>query len=546
MSTGFFLDEFYKEVTNPIGTGAVMGNAAYRKEIGTDAGLGPIYLNLGQQYANKQGRLFGFSAAFKAGPKASAENWNALYNIKDELSKKSGKGKAQLILDTILASGSSVLNENNRGTQKNSWFYAQNFQVKGKPADTNNLYSQVAAILWAAKTLYPDIPVFPVFDAYLMKSSGLFTIDKIKNNLSDIGLGEIIKTISQPVPKGWSNWNILSTLYHSDLINGFIGDSFKLAFEGKLPITKTYPSKDPDDYALPFFHETSRDRPTLPYAVDSKYAMIENNPSKKVNFEYSGKLYNLGDTYTKGNIPLDSSLYVPGGVNVAKGYDATKDVKTKQQPIGFGLNNELKNNDKNSTISTENGDYITSTMENNGTVNVNGMIHNYGDIINNGLLNLQGSINSFYGDISNNGTISGSAEIKGNLNNAGVISPGNSAGGLLFDGDLTHGDDGSKIIELGGDSHSFGDRISTEYDFIDVTGDIILDGGKLEVEMINCFELGADQAFVIAKADGNLIGEYNGLKNGEAVGEFNAIGGGMIALFISYDYNENEITLFTQ
>ena len=549
MTTGFFLDDFYQEIDNPEGKGTVIGNAGYfGKKIGKDSKGNPIYNNLGQKYANDEGRLFGFSAAFKLGTKAGTDNWTALIKIKDKFANLSDKEKATLILDTVLEYKSTILNNVNRGKDTTKWFYAQNFQKEDNlsySSDSSQLYSQVAAILWAAKTLYPDTPVFPVFDSYLMKSGGTFTIDKISKNLKEIGLDGIIKKIDKPLPQDVSNWNIVSTLYHSDLIDGFIGDSFKSEFEGKLPIAKNYPTDDPNTYALPFFHETTSARPPLPYAVDSKYEIITKD-DQKVDFEYFGNLYNLGDNHTAGDIPLDSSLYVAGDISIAKGYDANNNISATKQPIGFGLNNEIGSNGDNSTVTTKDGDFVTGEIENNGTMNLNETIHNYGSIINNGLLNAQGVINSFFGNISNNGTIAGAAEIRGDFSNSGLISPGNSAGGLLFNGSLTHAKNASKVIELGGDCNSFRDRINTEFDFIDVTGDLILDGGMLEVELIDGFELSEDQAFVIARVGGDLQGEYSGLENGALVGEFNAKYGGMTDLFISYDYTENEITLFTK
>ena len=47
-------------------------------------------------------------------------------------------------------------------------------------------------------------------------------------------------------------------------------------------------------------------------------------------------------------------------------------------------------------------------------------------------------------------------------------------------------------------------RTNTEFDFIDVTGDLILDGGVPEVELINDFEITADLVFVIARDGDDL------------------------------------------
>lgn len=146
----------------------------------------------------------------------------------------------------------------------------------------------------------------------------------------------------------------------------------------------------------------------------------------------------------------------------------------------------------------------------------------------------------------NSGSITGSGTIKGTITSSGSLKAGNSPGGLTIDGSLIHKTNGVKEIELAGDYDGNRDLWQTEHDFIDVTGDLVLDGGSLDVKCIDCFELRADQAFVIAKVGGDLMGEYDGLENGALVGEFNAIGGGMIDLFVSYDYDENEVTLFTK
>ena len=147
---------------------------------------------------------------------------------------------------------------------------------------------------------------------------------------------------------------------------------------------------------------------------------------------------------------------------------------------------------------------------------------------------------------ANGGSITGSGTIKGTINSSGALKAGNSAGGLMIDGSLIHQTNGIKEIELGGDYDGWRDLWNTQHDFIDVTGDLVLDGGTLDIKLIDGFELRADQAFVIAKVGGDLMGEYDGLENGALVGEFNAVGGGMIDLFVSYDYDENEVTLFTK
>ena len=145
---------------------------------------------------------------------------------------------------------------------------------------------------------------------------------------------------------------------------------------------------------------------------------------------------------------------------------------------------------------------------------------------------------------ANGGSITRSGTIKGTINSSGALKAGNSAGCLMINGSLIHQTDGIKEIELGGDYNGWRDLWQTQHDFIDIKGGLVLDGGTLDVKLIDFFEIRADQAFVIAKVDGHLMGEYNGLENGALVGEFNAAVDGMIDLFVNYNYSENKATLF--
>ncbi len=103
------------------------------------------------------------------------------------------------------------------------------------------------------------------------------------------------------------------------------------------------------------------------------------------------------------------------------------------------------------------------------------------------------------------------------------------------------------IIELGGESDKNRHRTDTEHDFIDVTGDLIIDGGSLETSLIEGFKLERDQEFLIAKIDSKLIGHYEGLEEGDSVGMFESIYGHRIDLHISYATGDgNDIKLYTE
>ncbi len=219
----------------------------------------------------------------------------------------------------------------------------------------------------------------------------------------------------------------------------------------------------------------------------------------------------------------------------------------KDYPMKETMSNDhgLQSSNKK-TVEWKDGDYITDSIKNDGTINIQDTIHNYGKIKNNGTLNLEGTINNVYGELSNNGTISGNGEIKGDLSNAGLITAGNSAGGFLVDGSLAHHDGGRIMIELGGESDQNRHRFNTEHDFIDVTGDFIIDGGRLETSLIDGFKLEKGQEFIIAQIDGTVFGHYEGLEEGDLVGMFESIYGHKIGLLISYTAGDgNDISLYT-
>lgn len=160
-------------------------------------------------------------------------------------------------------------------------------------------------------------------------------------------------------------------------------------------------------------------------------------------------------------------------------------------------------------------------------------------------INDKGSLFTHDGDVeveisfTNDGYIIGSGHFQGHITGKGSIHPGNSAGVLSIDGNFGHGG-GGKEIELGGMFDGGGDRAQTEYDWIDVTGDIEL-ASALHVELINGFELQPGNIFTFLRVGGTLTGEYDGLGEGALVGGF-----GGEDLFITYAGGDgNDVALFT-
>jgi hypothetical protein len=213
-------------------------------------------------------------------------------------------------------------------------------------------------------------------------------------------------------------------------------------------------------------------------------------------------------------------------------------------PVGYGgpVNATLKNDGtltNSGTLATLQG----STIENSGTLTNYGTLSNSGEIINNsgGTLINNGTIDSeLWGYFDNNGVISGTGHITGNVYGSGTIAPGNSAGVFTIDGHLTHYDGGHQI-ELGGHFHGGGDKALTEFDWLDVTGNVEL-AGVLDVYLIDSFELLAGMSFEILKVGGTLTGQYDGLDEGRKVGSFSGTN-----LFITYAGGDgNDVTLFSR
>ncbi len=138
-------------------------------------------------------------------------------------------------------------------------------------------------------------------------------------------------------------------------------------------------------------------------------------------------------------------------------------------------------------------------------------------VMNGGVVDSQAG---FY--IWESGLVGGNSSLIGNVTNAGTVSPGNSTGTLSITGDYTQEVSGTLTIELGGVA-------AGEYDVLAVSGDVSL-GGSLTVSLINDFDLGFNETYLILSAEGTLIGEFLGLGEGELVGTF-----GGIDLYITYD-----------
>ncbi|MDB4678064.1 hypothetical protein OAE71_02775, partial [Synechococcus sp. AH-551-A21] len=204
------------------------------------------------------------------------------------------------------------------------------------------------------------------------------------------------------------------------------------------------------------------------------------------------------------------------------------------------LNNYKSGSIVNSNYTVE--IHLGSTITNNGSF----LNNKQGELAINGTFDNSQNPQAEKGLI-NYGTVLGKGNIKGSWIDHGVLQPGNSSGGMLVDGNY-YKEDGIKEIELGGDDDKNRCRLHTEHDFIDVTGDLIINGGSLDVSLINDFKLQIGQEFIISKVDGEVTGTYSGLVEGALVGKFDSIYGlgSQQDLYITYKAGDgNDIGLYT-
>jgi T5SS/PEP-CTERM-associated repeat protein len=122
----------------------------------------------------------------------------------------------------------------------------------------------------------------------------------------------------------------------------------------------------------------------------------------------------------------------------------------------------------------------------------------------------------------------------GNLTqDGGTISPGDSPGLTAVTGDFTI-NAGMLEIEIGGLIQA------TEYDFLDVAGDVAL-GGTLDVSLIDPFTLSPGQSFEIIDVGGSLSGQFSDLSEGGLVGNF--AGTNLLITYLGGD--GNDVTLLS-
>ncbi len=104
--------------------------------------------------------------------------------------------------------------------------------------------------------------------------------------------------------------------------------------------------------------------------------------------------------------------------------------------------------------------------------------------------------------IESSGTLSGDGNIAGNVDNGGRLSPGNSPGSIMIDGDLTQTANGELLFELAGVTPI------TEYDQLFVNGVAMLDG-QVSLVLLAGFDPLAGSSFDVLLADSIVDNGFN-------------------------------------
>jgi hypothetical protein len=287
---------------------------------------------------------------------------------------------------------------------------------------------------------------------------------------------------------------------------------------------------DTDDATNSF---DDNNNPSLPFTNNGIILITPDGTlTNSMNHGYltnNGTLYNSGTLTNNGVLTNDSTLYnYLGGT--------------------LDNNNAMKNNlsgtlDNYGTLTNHFNLANAGSLTNYNTlINYSGgFLTNYfgGQLINYDTLTNNGTIDTTTGAFVNGGTLNGSGHIKGSWYDHGKFKPGNSAGAMTIDGDYFKVE-GSKEIELGGLLDGGDDKSLTEFDWIDVTGNVEL-AGLLNVELIDGFELHRGNMFEFLRVGGTLTGQYDGLDEGALVGNF-----GGEDLFITYTAGSgNDVALYT-
>ncbi len=121
------------------------------------------------------------------------------------------------------------------------------------------------------------------------------------------------------------------------------------------------------------------------------------------------------------------------------------------------------------------------------------------------------------------------------LNAGGTLAPGDSAGNTAIAGSYTQLSEGTLEIEIGGTG------MGTEHDFVDVSGNALLDG-ELDLRLIAGYWPTATDQFTVLNA-GNLLGLFDNISNGNRLDTLDGRGSFQVNYGVGSAFGADQIVL---
>ncbi len=237
--------------------------------------------------------------------------------------------------------------------------------------------------------------------------------------------------------------------------------------------------------------------------------------------------------HTLGNFLLEEGGIVinrPGGVFSVVG----------GQSIG-GSSSTPFNNEGTFVKTGAGATTVGSPFNNSGSVDVQeDELHFSG-----GFIQTSGTTKITSGTLSSNtaldiqgGSLIGSGNVNADIDSAGVIAPGFSAGSFTIDGDLNLLLGSELAFEIGGTVQG------TEYDFVDVNGDVSLEG-MLTLTFLNGFEylVSDSDTFILLTADSDIIGSFNNVASGDRLLTADGLGSFVVHYGVSSPGDASQLVL---
>jgi hypothetical protein len=128
-------------------------------------------------------------------------------------------------------------------------------------------------------------------------------------------------------------------------------------------------------------------------------------------------------------------------------------------------------------------------------------------------------------------------QYNGSLTNwAGILAPGQSAGGTTITGSYIQQSAATLEIEIGGTIPML------QHDLVNVLGAVTL-GGQLQLSLIDGFVPGPESIFTVLGASGNMTGEFSNIASGQRLFTTDGFGSFLVHYGIGSAFNPRQVVL---